>query len=278
MFLFIIGNISVPGSSSRCQVPTWLTSRHSWSSLDSEVSLHVNTGERSFRLRRKKEESHVTCRNIVQESENSVKIVNYVKSGCDSGFMCSVLTRKTSGVILARFGEKARVAGEACSDLYLTSSSDSVLLVSRTAGVTQSCPLSGRYQLSSSSPTSLLSCSTTATLVAGCGSSSLQVKSRCGDTQLSCHSHWRESGATRIILSVPDNPTQPYLCLSYTETTFQECDNLNTEMFNITETGPCLQALSSLSSAALITPGPALIIYLTLALILSQCDTVSNLI
>ena len=134
-----------------------------------------------------------------------------------------------------------------------------MLMVSKIKAIEATCPLSGSYQLSNLSNFSLLSpCSSpsTVTLEAGCGTTSLKVKSQCQqyerqDTQFSCHSHWREGTTTKVLLSKKDS--QQIFCLSYSEksgSVSQHSCHPDTETwFNMTETGQCLQALSSVSSA-----------------------------
>ena len=121
---------------------------HSWSSLDASVQLHINSGGRSFKLRNLQdslhpEDSHVTCQQLEQAGERggTWQAVTYVKSGCDSGFMCAAFSAQTRNVIKVQFGHKARLPSEACSDLYFSPAvSRSLLLVSsrHQTSVTQS--------------------------------------------------------------------------------------------------------------------------------------------
>ena len=100
-----------------------MTSHHTWTSLDTNIYLHINSGERSFKLRNLQdvlhpEDSHVTCHDIVwAERGGRVKVVTYVKSGCDSGFMCAVFSRETDNVMRVQFGQKARIPGATRSHL-----------------------------------------------------------------------------------------------------------------------------------------------------------------
>ena len=52
-------------------------SHHSWSSLDSSIQLHVNSGTRSFKLRNLQdplhpEDSHVTCQRVVNSAGENI--------------------------------------------------------------------------------------------------------------------------------------------------------------------------------------------------------------
>jgi len=249
----------------QCLFPKWLSSHHSWSTLDGLVSLHINKGERSWKLKNSQdvlspEESHVTCHNILHQDKDTVKIVTYVKSGCDSGFMCSVFSKKANHVVAAQFGYKARNPTEACTDLYFPAKT--ILFVSKTKAKEETCPLSGQYELSNLSNLSVFStCSfpKLVTLKAGCGTTSLEVKSQCEEpvkqdsalkTQFSCHSHWREGTTTKVLLSKKDS--KQTFCLSYSEgggrVSAHSCNDEDGS-FSMIETGQCLQALSSVSEA-----------------------------
>ena len=237
----------------------------SWTSLDSSIQLHINGGEKSFKLKNLQdvihpEDSHVTCHSIVKEEKNIVKLVTYVKSGCDSGFVCSVFIQEAHSVIKVQFGHKARIPSEACSDLYFSSSViKSLLLVSKTTS-TGSCPMSGRYEISPHSPLPIAPCPnpTSLHLVSGCGSSALTVEHQCSGqnrtkTEYSCNAHWTGPGRrTHIILS--SHHSSQLMCLSYTDNHgFISSHSCHTELhhntFNISQSGPCVQALSSVSLA-----------------------------
>jgi len=265
----------VSGPQSRCELPSWVTDHHSWASLDSSIQLHVNGGEKSFKLKNLQdvlhpEDSHVSCHDIVKQEKNIVKFVTYVKSGCDSGFVCSLFSREAQHVMKVQFGHKARIPSEACSDLYFSRSViKSLLLVSKsTSEEPLSCPLSGRYQISPGSPgmpliSPMTECfSPSLHFVSGCGSSSLTVEQQCSShnttkTEYSCIAHWSSVSQnsvrrTHVILSSGHN--SQLLCLSYTESHgFLSTHSCHPEFhhhpFNISQAGPCVQALSSVSHA-----------------------------
>ena len=255
----------MPGPKSQCELPTWLTDHHSWTSLDSSIQLHINSGEKSFKLKNLQdiihpEDSHVSCHNIVKKEKNIVKLVTYVKSGCDSGFVCSVFIQEAQNVIKVLFGHKARSPAEACSDLYFSSSViKSLLLVSKATSI-DSCPMSGRYKISPHSPLPITHCPTPSSLhlISGCGSSALSVEYQCSSqnrtkTEYSCKAHWTGPGQrTNIILS--SHTSSQLMCLSYTENQgYLSSHSCHTELhhntFNISQSGPCVQALSSISLA-----------------------------
>ena len=135
-----------------------MASHHTCTSLDTNIHLHINSGERSFKLRNLQdvlhpEDSHVTCHDIVwAERGGRGKVGTSVKSGCDSGVPCAGSSRQTDHVRRVQFGQKARIPGEACSDLYFSRTViKSMLLVSvsKSTSSSVSCPLSGRYSISS---------------------------------------------------------------------------------------------------------------------------------
>ena len=211
------------------------------------------------------EKSFLSCHSLVGSDTLTTRVVTYVKSKCDSGFVCTEITKSSDGVISARFGPKARNPIEACSQLYFTYSViKSFLLVSNQIPV-QTCSLSGRYQLEmvrvpgvSGVPgvpgVSILSdCSTPTSLhlTAGCGSSSLTVESECEPgnitrTSYTCHSHWTQDGRSNLILRREDSIST--ICLSSADKLLHVGDTgcgLEAPVYSISETGPCLQALSS---------------------------------
>ena len=276
---------AVDGPRTRCELPAWVTAHHTWTSLDTNIKLHVNSGERSFKLRNLQdvlhpEDSHVTCHDIVRAEREAVKVVTYVKSGCDSGFMCSVFSREADNVIRVQFGQKARIPGEACTDLYFSRAVIRSLLlvsVSRAASSSVSCPLSGRYSISaqpqslgplpwaqcplSSSPASLH-------LTSGCGSSAMTLEARCGGaenltrTEYGCHAAWTGPHRRTNVIISRNSRLGDFMCLSYTENTgvlsSEDCHPDTAQVpgsaFNLSLSGPCVQALSAVSGAGVKWP------------------------
>jgi len=273
----------VDGPRTRCDLPHWMTGHHSWTSLDTSIQLHVNSGERSFKLRNLQdvlhpEDSHVTCHEIVKEEKNIAKVVTYVKSGCDSGFMCAVFMRETDNVIKVQFGHKARIPSEACSDLYFSSPViKSLLLVSSktTSSLQTPCPLSGRYTISTHQHSTIpwVSCPhppSSLYLTSGCGSTAMTLEHQCRATEnvtkieYGCHASWVGPGRrqTNVIIS-RNNRVNDYLCLSYTDSqgvlSSHDChhhDIPQHSTFNISLSGPCVQALSAVSGVVGVTPPP----------------------
>ena len=274
-----------------------MTESHSWSSLDASIQLHVNSGERSFKLRNLQdplhpEDSHVTCQETVRRvadlEATTWQAVTYVKSGCDSGFMCAAFSAQADSVIRVQFGHKARLPSEACSDLYFSPAvSRSLLLVStshQSHSLAQPCPLSGRYSLTphSSLPLPSLPCSSShLQLSSGCGASSMVVEQQCGQqpgsvsrTEYSCHSSWSGPGKrTQVIISSSSSSShhhrRHFLCLSYSESqgrlSSQDCEVSDRQStFNISLSGPCVQALSSVSGASSLSSLPTLLYLLYL--------------
>ena len=279
-------NIAVAGPRTRCELPGWLTeSHHSWSSLDGSIQLHVNSGWRSFKLRNLQdplhpEDSHLTCQRVVSREGGTWRAVTYVKSGCDSGFMCAAFSAQADSVIKVQFGHKARIPSEACSDLYFSPAvSRSLLLLSTrhqsastpAAPAATACPLSGRYTISPHSALSLLPSlpcpASSLQLSSGCGASTMVVEQQCGPqerpsrTEYSCHSSWAGPGKrTQVIISSSSSSSsrhhRQFLCLSYTESqgrlSREDCKpagGSRQSTFNISLSGPCVQALSSVSGA-----------------------------
>lgn len=276
----------VSGPRSRCELPTWVTDHHSWTSLDSSIQLHINSGEKSFKLKNLQdvihpEDSHVSCHDIVKKEKNIVKLVTYVKSGCDSGFVCSVFIQEAHNVIKVQFGHKARIPSEACSDLYFSSSVIKSLLLVSKATSTDSCPMSGRYEISPHSPLPIAPCPNPNSLhlVSGCGSSALTVEHQCSSqnrtkTEYSCKAHWTGPGRrTHIILS--SHTSSQLMCLSYTDNHgFLSSHSCHTELhhntFNISQSGPCVQALSSVSLARHLAAPLTTVLILSLFSVLSS--------
>ena len=299
---FALEKVAKTGAASSCPLPSFLTAHHSWTSLDSSVRLHLNSGDHSMRLSNLQdslhpEDSRVSCHASLEgEHGGRAKLVTFVKSGCDSGFVCMVLEEQAEGVVVVELGQQARSPQEACSQLYFSRSViKSLLLVTSHSPARQnSCPMSGRYLLSH--PPSLPSlhpappCPHTGPsslhLVAGCGSPSLRVEHHCSATSspatlpptssnYSCHQHWSTGdGLTHVLLS--SSASHPHLCLSYTGggeawLSSTSCLSSSPHTFSLSNPAPCIQTLlsSSLSSPAQQTasPLPSLLLTLLFALI-----------
>jgi len=268
----------VDGPRTRCDLPYWMTRHHTWTSLDTSIQLHVNSGERSFKLKNYQdvlhpEDSHVTCHDIVEEDKDIVKIVSYVKSGCDSGFMCAVFIYQTDNVIKVQFGHKARIPSEACSDLYFSRPviKNLLLVSSKTTSLASStpCPLSGRYTISTHPHSTVpwVSCPSppsSLSLISGCGSNAMTLEHQCGatdnvtKTQYGCHATWTGPGRRTNVIISRSQRVNDYLCLSYTDSqgvlSSHDCHPHGTvqhqhSTFNISLSGPCVQALSAVAGA-----------------------------
>ena len=192
--------------------PSWFSVHHTWSGLDGTVNLHVNSGERSFKLRRfpdplgtaaEAAEAQYSCHEVVQHTRDSVRMVLYVKADCDSGYVCAELGSVAENVVRAQFGEKARNPQEACTDLYYPAQRRPRLLVARSPS-SRVCPLHGRYSLQPlegvPAPDPLTRCGGqgAAVLSAGCGSANLRVETAChhpaniSRAEFQCHAHWTD--------------------------------------------------------------------------------------
>jgi len=308
----------VVGSGERCVFPRWFTAHHTWTAIDSTSTIHINSGQRSFKLRHNQRveatmshpsvnvltpvfedvEWHYACQEQVVQARHSVQIVHYVKSAnCDSGYVCASISKIADNVIGVEFGEKARNPREACTSLYFMPS-DNISSIGGTSNRFQQrrlyvarshrpggggvCPLNGRYSLQSivgvDAPQALTQCdqkrptvgssgdsaTTLSVLTGGCGGSDhlLRVESLCQPphnrtkTEFRCHAHWLDpDGVSRLILSDGGSSgsfdSDRLLCLSYTESAVRlsvgAC-RLEPAQLVLRQTGPCLQALSSVSA------------------------------
>ncbi len=241
-----------------------------WKSLDSAISLHL-TSERSFSLENfldsvNPEKSQASCHTALIKSDaaHQVKLINYVRSDCDSGFVCTVFTRKSPTVMTVQFGQKSAIPDEACTDLYFSHYvTKTVLLVSAASPATASetCALSGRYYLTplSADASELTDCHAPIALhlVAECGASALSLEWECpggGNGNLSkmrysCTSSWSSRGRTHLVLSrEEEGVVTRRLCLTLADRVLSvsehNCAGVQPH-YNVSETGPCLQALSS---------------------------------
>jgi len=265
-----------------CRLPSFLTVSHSWSSLDGSTQIHLNSGERSMRVRSLQDslhgqDSHVTCHSITKQDKTGAKLVTFVKSGCNSGFVCSQLVEEAPGVILLQQGHLARSPGEACSHLYFSTSSVSTSLLVTMAAPGQTnpspCGMSGRYVISAPTPGLPVApqhCNTGDSpihLVSGCSSTVLTMDRQCPSsnmsrTEYSCVAHWTHPTVTNVILS--SSTSSQMLCLSYMETenrgwlsshscyTGHHHQATPDHTFHISQSAPCVQSLlsSSLSSTS----------------------------
>lgn len=224
------------------------------------------------------EDSHVTCHSITKQDKTGAKLVTFVKSGCNSGFVCSQLVEEAPGVILLQQGHLARSPAEACSHLYFSTSSVSVslLVMSLTGQATQApspCGMSGRYVISPPTPSLPVAPShcnsgdSPIHLVSGCSSTVLTMDRQCPSSNMSrteyaCVAHWTVTTVTNVILS--SSTSSQMLCLSYMETenrgwlSSHSCYTGNHHQttadhtFHISQSAPCVQSLlsSSLSSTS----------------------------
>jgi hypothetical protein len=217
----------------------------------------------------------VSCHRAAALGRGRARIVTFVKSGCDSGFVCSLFVEEAPGVVTVQLGQKARLPAEACSPLYFSESVvKSVLVVARPnspARPAPPCPLSGRYRVSAlhpalAPPAPGAACPGPASLhlQSGCGAATLTAERSCpadeaaaGRSSLSCSHHWAgPGGLTHVVLSSPESPR--LLCLSYTEAggwlSAHSCHPAGpgSLQFNISQASPCAQTLlsSSLSSSS----------------------------
>jgi len=268
----------VSGSGSRCVYPDWLSRHHSWRSLDATLALNIHTGGRSLKLVSANQGAnllhqaaphllhqgaHLSCQEMVEDEKETVKVVHYVKQDCDSGYICTLFSKVAENVISVQFGGMSRNPAEACTDLYYSDRQHaSHLLVSRAASA-QGCPLNGQYSLvvpgGTTSPAPLNSCRgdlASMDINAGCGSGHLQLMTQCEagtnttKTELGCQAYWTEGGVSRLILA--EGTSDRFLCLSYTDLvaglSVSSC-NLEQPHLQLRQTGPCLQALTAVSSA-----------------------------
>lgn len=237
-------------------------------------------------------ETKFTCQQIVAQSSSSVQVVHYVKSECDSGYVCAVFNRVAANVVSVQFGERARDPSEACTDMYFNKQT-SHLIMSR-SHVPTSCPLNGRYSLeyavNADVPLAFSRCGdggpARSVITAGCGSAHLKVESLCLDasnitvTNYQCQASWTQPGLTHILLSERGRAGQ-VLCLTYSDrhgwVTSNDCSVAGlSPQFLLAETGPCLQALSSVSRAAIPTSTASLhgvILFISVIVILLSPPT-----
>ena len=178
--------------------------------------------------------------------------------------------------ILFFTGDKSINPKEACMNYYFDSKNSPIVTLVSEGLNTRPCPFSGRYTLSSSNrigassmPALIggqLNCQR-AVMHAGCSASDdLIVESVCSRnlednvrTQWSCHGQWSVDNQRQIlVLSTPifGGGTPNYVCLSYTEregilsasASSNSCQfnkyEIGGTQFNITSSGPCLQALT----------------------------------
>ena len=142
-----------------------------------------------------------------------------------------------------------------------------VTLVAEGHHNTRPCPFSGHYSLAglggsmSALMSGQLNCHR-GVMHAGCSASDdLIVESTCSKnldkvmTKWSCHGRWRDQNKQMLVLSTPifNGVTSNFVCLSYTEkegileatasTNSCQFDEYQ-RTFNITSSGPCLQALT----------------------------------
>jgi len=250
-------------------------------------------------------ESHVTChqkelaRGVASRSSNEARvtrIVAHVKAGCDSGYVCLDFYSQDKHVIQMRYGDKSTNPNEACMNYYFDPVHSPLITLVSDGRNTSPCPFSGRYTLNGAGTMSALmsgqlNCRQ-AVMHAGCSTSDdLIVESACSRNlednihyQWSCHGKWRtEDNRQMLVLSTPilQGQTSNFVCLSYTEqegiltatasTNSCEVDTQPRSSFNITSSGPCLQALTGSATSVKKSPFVTTIVMLLLSTVNVIC-------
>ena len=292
-------------------MPAWLEPERTWTALDSAITLSLlSSHQGSFTLDNmldslNPEQSQVSCHKIVQQSKNTMRQISYVKSDCDSGFVCLEFTRKSGGVMTLEFGQKTAMPGEACSELYFSPYvTKTIQLISSEK---KTCALSGKYHLTKLSADTLgllANCpapaATSLELVAECGASSLSLEWACpggrslnlSRVRFSCNSSWSARGRTHMVLTREDSLSSSNsvardrthmvltredtssssvvrLCLTQTADVLSvsedSCDGVQS-LYTMTQVEPCLEALASpLSDTTTCRPSLLVILLLILA-------------
>ena len=136
----------------------------------------------------------------------AVKIVQHVKSGCESGYICSQFTRLGHNLMSLESGEMSKDPKIACKDHYFSNPKKAMYIA---GSEPIACPLNGRYTFMlepSREPAAFLGekCagSRQVQLSSGCGATHLRFEcDRPGQannvTQLNfqCHAHWTNNQA-----------------------------------------------------------------------------------
>ena len=204
-----------------------------------------------------------------------VKIVQHVKSGCESGYVCTQLTRLTHNLMSLQTGAVSRDPKETCKSYYFSNPKSSMYIGRSRHPI--ACPLNGRYTFMLNGDSHLISNNKESSLLeAGCsGASMVQLSSGCGAKQLQfkcdhhqnqaernknktelnfqCHAHWSQDGVSNIILTLADNIG--YYCLTYTDYGMSlvsgDCQVAGAPVqHRFSSTGPCIQALSATRSSS----------------------------
>eukprot|EP00088_Acartia_fossae_P006343 TRINITY_DN12927_c0_g1_i6.p1 TRINITY_DN12927_c0_g1~~TRINITY_DN12927_c0_g1_i6.p1 ORF type:complete len:638 (+),score=83.57 TRINITY_DN12927_c0_g1_i6:105-2018(+) len=220
------------------------------------ITLESNIGRNNGRKLNKSNRRSNDIKIAGQKSNEDVKIVHYVRSGasCDSGYVCTVVTRLTDNLVAIRTGAKARDPKDSCKAFYFGRPAVKIY-IARSSGhhATQqqhhglACPLNGRYLVMPSPFVAAQTDVSKATLLgdtcgagasvgmsSGCGSKLLEFSCDAKDSLLSsndnknktqlkfhCHAHWTglqgggATGVSNLVLSRPDQIG--YYCMSYTD-------------------------------------------------------------
>ena len=238
---------------------------HSVDATEPEIPVYVNSEYQETKSAKYKINTALTER-----------IVTYVKSDCDSGYVCMELSWTGLGVTTLTLGAKSTNPEEACTHLYYSKSLQRKLLLVSPHASPQPCPLSGRYslqplastvqpQINSLSPGGS-ECRKPSWLhiSAGCRSTSLNIESDCESPQpqnehnktnanslsarYSCKAAWSASTGQNYLVVQAERTGQTF-CLTYGDKTLSvsgnECGDPRGTVFSMSETAPCLQALSS---------------------------------
>ncbi|KAL1500971.1 hypothetical protein ABEB36_006381 [Hypothenemus hampei] len=162
----------------RCKFPEWITTHHTWISLDHHktfkfaqknatlkilddesgrppIKIHQNFAPPAFAFqdlgfesqdqKRQNSEMRLVCHGILgQQNNRKVQILAHVTAGCASGYVCMVFYKRDLNIMEIQQSEQYyENADEACTRLDLTTAPFTTLLAS--ALHSKKCPHLGRY-------------------------------------------------------------------------------------------------------------------------------------
>lgn len=170
----------------RCRFPEWITTHHTWVSLDHHktykfaqknatlkilddettktIKVHQTFPQSQFAFqdfgfesedqKKQSSEMRLVCHGILQQLDNKqVQIVAHITAGCDSGYVCMIFYKRDSNIMeIQQSGTFFENPDDACSDFDPTKIPH-ITLVAPTLH-TKKCPHLGRYSFSE--PTALL--------------------------------------------------------------------------------------------------------------------------
>ncbi|XP_067127993.1 uncharacterized protein [Centruroides vittatus] len=283
----------------RCQFPEWVTSGRHWKTLDAKQTYdfsHRNTSYHVTNTSNGRMHMRVVCIRDDYRSDSNAQMVVHVTSGCNIGYVCLRIHKRAKHVIELQMGKIASHVAESCNSLYFDSFNSEYVTVTTSNSESGECPLVGIYTTEGSNSLLIhvdtpdldtLSCSHDSILASGCSAvDQLELLEECASerrvTKFQCRGSWEENGTYYLIATAKE--TRKHYCITYTEkdkvlhfsgsteTCLRNIGIENFVVFNVTNSGLCMDTNGATRHPDLTSWISSLIFFLILTLT-SKCGS-----